>query len=129
MSRNAIAVPMLLTVLLCLSPALSLAENWSGVLVNSKCYGAEERNMNPTDTSFNVDRDRNFEIRYCAPSVKTKFFAVVQSDGIRLKFDPSGNAKAAELIGKTGKKSLLAVAVTGELKGNTIRVDSISTAR
>lgn len=133
MSQGMMALRTRLALLLCLSPALSLAGSWSGVLVNSKCYGAEERNVNPTDTLTNVDRDRNLEIRYCSPNAKTKSFAVVQEDGSRLRFDSAGNAKAAELvskaISKTGKKSLLMVVVTGELQGKTIRLDSISTAR
>lgn len=129
MSDGRMATWARLALLLCLSPALSFAGSWSGVLVNSKCYGAEERNVNPNDTLTNVDRDRNLELRYCSPNAKTKSFAVVQADGVRLRFDSTGNAKAAELVSKTGKKALLAVAVTGELQGKTIRVGSISTAR
>ncbi len=129
MSQGRIAFGARLALLLCLSPILSFAGSWSGVLVNSKCYGAEERNVNPTDTLTNVDRDRNMELRYCSPNAKTKSFAVVQADGARLRFDSAGNAKAAELVSKTGKKSLLVVAVTGELQGKIIRVDSISTGR
>jgi hypothetical protein len=117
------------TCLLCLSSALSFAESWSGNLVDSKCYAAEERNVNPTDTQPYADRDRNLEIRYCSPSAKTKSFAVVQPDGSSLKFDTAGNAKAAGLVQKSGKKAQLYVAVTGELNKNTIQVESISTAR
>ncbi len=129
MSHGMMALRARLALLLCLSPTMSFAGNWSGMLVNSKCYGAEERNVNPSDTLTNVDRDRNLEIRYCSPGAKTKSFAVVQADGVRLRFDSAGNAKAAELVSKTGKKSLLAVAVTGELQGKTIQVDSLSTLR
>ncbi len=115
--------------LLCLSSALSFAANWSGTLVDSKCYAAEERNVNPTDTEPYADRDRNLEIRYCSPNGKTKSFAVVQPDGASLKFDSAGNVKAADLVQKTGKRPRLYVAVTGELNKNTIQVESISAAR
>jgi hypothetical protein len=54
----------LVILLLSLSGALSSAENLSGVLVDSKCYDSEERNVNPTDTLTYVDRDRNLEIRF-----------------------------------------------------------------
>jgi len=118
-----------LAALLFLSSALSYAGSWSGALVDSKCWGNEERNVNPTDTSTYVDRDRNMEIRYCSPSAKTKVFGVVQSDGMSLTLDSAGNAKAAELVRKTGKKSLFAVQVTGEMLGSTVKVDSISMAR
>jgi hypothetical protein len=112
-----------------LSAVLSFAGSWAGTLVDSKCYDAEERNVNPTDTLTNVDRDRNLEVRYCSPSARTKSFAVVDSDGLSFKFDAVGNAKAAALIGKNGKKSHVIVAVTGEMNRNTIQVDSISIVR
>jgi len=114
---------------LCLSAFLSFGGTWSGALVDSKCYDAEERNVNPTDTLTNVDRDGNREIRYCSPSAKTKSFAVVQADGPALKLDAAGNVKAAKLLPKTGKKSRIFVAVTGEIDRNTIKVESISIAR
>ena len=115
-----------ITVLLYLSALLSFAESWSGTLVDSKCYAAEQRNVNPTDTLTHVDRDGNLEIRYCAARAKTKYFAVVPSEGPALKLDSAGNTKAADLVRMTGKKSRLVVAVTGEINKNTIQVDSIS---
>ncbi len=119
----------MLAALLCLSPVLSFAGSWSGSLVDSKCYDALERNVNPTDTLYNVDRDGYREIRYCSPTTKTKYFAVVPFDGPSLKLDPAGNTKAAELVRQIGKKSHLIVAVTGEPIKNTIKVDSISISR
>ena len=105
------------------------ADTWSGALVNAKCYSAAERNVNPTDTSTAVDRDRGEEIRYCSPNAKTKLFAVVQQDATSFELDPSGNAKAADLVRRTGKKQPFFVTVTGELKEHTVRVDEISAAR
>ena len=43
--------------LICLASTLSFAGTWSGLLVDSRCYEAEERNVNPTDTLTSVDRD------------------------------------------------------------------------
>src|SRR5580704_16132508 len=129
MSENAMPRAMRLAAFLCLSSALSFAGSWSGALVDSKCYDSEERNVNPTDTMTSVDRDKDLEIRYCSPSAKTKSFAVVQQDGMGFKLDSVGNAKAAELVRKTGKKSHFAVAITGEMSRNTIKVDLISIAR
>ena len=116
------------TVLLGLAALLGFAETWSGSLVDSRCFAAEERNVNPTDTLIYVDRDGNREIRYCAPKAKTKFFAIVPPVGPALRLDPTGNAKAAELVRLTGKKSHWAVAVTGEINKDTIQVGSISVA-
>jgi|HubBroStandDraft_4_1064222.scaffolds.fasta_scaffold496391_2 hypothetical protein len=127
--QNLIALSVRLGALLCLSSALSFAGTWSGALVDSDCYKSEERNVNPTDTSTNVDRDRNLEIRYCSPGAKTKSFAVVQQDGLSFKLDSVGDARAVELVRKTGKKSPFTVAITGEMIRNTIKVDSISIAK
>jgi hypothetical protein len=114
--------------LLCTAPPMGYAGEWSGPLVDSKCYDAEQRNVNPTDTSI-VDRDLKFDIRFCAPKPKTKFFAVVLEDFTSLKLDREGNAKAAQLVWNTTKKAVLVVAVSGERTRNTVKVASISVAR
>ena len=115
-------------VLLFLVSASAMAGNWQGVLVDSKCYASEERNVNPADTAM-ADRDMNGEVRYCSPSAKTKAFAVVQPDWSSLKFDTAGDAKAAELVRKAGRKPFFRVVVTGERTKDTINVKSISAAR
>ncbi len=120
---------MQLIALLCLSSAFAYAGTWSGTLVDSKCFDIAERNVNPTDTLTSVDRDQNQEIRFCSPGAKTKVFAVVQHDGLSFKLDSLGNAKAIEILRKTVKKFPLAIVVTGEMSGNTIKVNSISMAR
>jgi len=114
--------------LFCLSSALSYAESWSGALVDSKCYDSMERNVNPTDTMTNVDRDTNLEIRYCSPSPKTKAFAVVLQDGRSFRLDSAGNAEAAQLVRNAGKKSRFLVAITGTIAKGMVKVDSISMA-
>ena len=109
--------------------ASAFAEDWKGILVDSKCYGAEERNVNPTETLTAVDRDRNQEIRYCSPNAKTKTFAIIVPDGRDLRLDSGGDAKAADLVRKIGKRSMLEVSITGGVNGRKLRVDSISPAR
>jgi hypothetical protein len=101
------------------------AGSWSGVLVDADCYAREERNVDPKNTTFDVDRDRDLEIRYCLPSPKTKSFAVVQFSGQSFKLDSAGNAKAAEIVPKTTKKSRIHVTVTGQMVKNVVSVDSI----
>jgi hypothetical protein len=118
-----------LVTLVCFSSILSFAGSWSGALVNSKCWAAEERNVNPADTSTFVDRDRNLEIHACSPNARTKSFAVVLPDGLSFQLDAAGNAKAAELIRQTGKQSVFTVAVSGERIKNIVKVDSMSMAR
>lgn len=118
-----------LSILMCLMAAPGYAQNTTGFLVDSNCYESLERNVSPWDTNPYVDRDRDWEIRYCAPNGKTKSFTLVNHDGLSFKLDPAGNAKAAELLRGTRKKSLLEVTVTGEKNKNAIRVSSISVAK
>jgi len=114
-----------LAALFCLASALSFAESWSGVLVDSRCYDTMQRNVNPTDTLTNVDRDMNQQIRYCSPNAKSKSFAVVLPEGMSFRLDSAGNAEAAQLVRKAGKKSRFVVAVTGTITKGTVKVDSI----
>jgi hypothetical protein len=127
--KNPAVLAARLAALVCLSSALGFAESWSGALVNSRCWTAEERNVNPADTTTFVDRDRNLEIRFCSPNAKTKSFAVVLPDGLSFQLDDAGNTKAAELIRQSGKQSVFTVAVTGERIKNTVKVESISKTR
>lgn len=113
---------------LCLASTLSYAENWMGALVDSNCYEYRERNVNPTDTMTYVDRDTSAEIRYCSPNAKARTFSIVLREGPSFRLDPPGNTEAAQLVRRTGKRSLFIVAVTGELGKSTIKVNSISIA-
>ncbi len=119
--RTAVRIAVLFTLPL----GLSFGRTWSGSLVDAKCYAAEERNVNPTDTETFVDRDQMYEIHYCVPKAKTKSFAVVQSDGQSVDLTPETAFKAANLVQKVGKKHRYLVVVTGELVGKAVRVDSI----
>jgi hypothetical protein len=117
-----------LAALLSVASALAFAESWSGSLVDSKCYAAEERNTRENGLT-SVDRDRSSEIAYCSPNVKTQSFAIVLNDGASWKLDSSGNAKAAMLVQKTGKKSAYVVNVTGAANHGMVNVSSISMAQ
>ena len=116
---------MRVAVLFCLAIAPGFAGSWSGSLVDSNCYDILVRNVNPFETSPGA-RDWGQMIQYCAPSKKTKAFAVVLDDLTRRKLDSNGNSKAAELVRKVGKKSRFVVVVAGEVSGKTLKVDSIS---
>jgi hypothetical protein len=97
--------------------------------VDWRCFESEEHNVNPTDTLTNVDRDRNWEIRFCAPRLKSKSFAFVGRDGQSLQLDSESNRKAAELVQKVGKKDLFLVVINGEKSGHKLMVDSIETSK
>ncbi len=114
-------------VILAATPAF--AKSWSGFLVDSNCYESEERNKGPNDTLNYVNRDKDREVRYCSPNAKTKSFTFVDHDGIGFRLDPAGNAKAAEIVPKTGKSHVLEVTMTGEKNKDLIEVNSISRAK
>lgn len=128
MASHLMSLTIRVAAVFCLSSALSYAENWTGALVDSKCYEYRERNVNPTDTLTYVDRDTSEEIHYCSASARTKAFTIVLREGPSFRLDPSGNTQAAQLVRDTGKRSLFIVAVTGVLSKSTIKVDSISIA-
>jgi len=127
MDKKPMALAMRFAFLACLSSVVGVAETRSGTLVDSRCWDFEENNSK--DTSIYVDRDKNMEIRSCSPTAKTTSFAVVLPDGLTFRLDNLGNAKAAELIQKIGKRSTVTVAVTGETNRSIIMVDSISVVR
>jgi hypothetical protein len=127
MARGNLMKPALrVSVILCLASNLGFAGSWSGVLVDSKCYDSEERNINP----FEPFHDEELDVRLCRPNAHTKSFAIVQQDWLRLRLDSAGNAKAAEIVRKADKKkSYWGVAVTGEKIKDIVKVVSISTIR
>lgn len=115
-------------ILLSFAPALAFAERWTGALVDSKCYDAEERNIAPTNTDGAVNVDRSAEIDYCHPGAKTKVFAIVDFDGTMFKLDTEGNAKASALVRAHPQKSRYRVEVKGKKGARTLKVESISPA-
>lgn len=115
--------------LLCLAAPFSFAGTWSGVLVDSKCWTNEQRNINPSDTSTFVDRDRNLELSYCKPKAKTKAFALVKPDGTSFRLDAGGNAKGEDLVRNAGKQPIYRVAVSGSANDKIVNVDSIVVSR
>jgi hypothetical protein len=86
-------------------------------------YASQEHNTKDPST---VERDMNTEVRYCAATPHTKILAIVLPDWDSRKFDPTGNTRAAELVRRAGKKSLLEVTVTGDLNKDVIHVSSLS---
>jgi len=113
------------TILAMLPAVIAGAETLSGVLVDADCYAAMERNVNPRDTLTSVDRDRDFEIRYCRPGSKTTSFKLVDHDGQSVNLDAGGNSLAAEIVQKLQKGSIPRVSITGRKEKEKIKVESI----
>lgn len=111
----------------CLASGFGFAATWSGNLVDAKCFQNLEENHNVSDST--VVRDLGLEIRFCSPKAKTHSFAIVQRDGVDLRLDSAGNARASDLVRQAGEKPPLYVTVNGELNKKTIAVNSITPAR
>jgi hypothetical protein len=111
---------------LCLLSPLGLAESWSGILVDSKCYDSAARNVNPWEPYH----DKAMDARLCRPTDRTKAFAIVQDDWTRLKLDSSANPQAAEVVRSADRKRhYWGVVVTGEKNKDTVKVETISAVR
>ena len=120
---------MRVTILIFLASMVSFTRNLEGVLVDSSCYDAQERNISPWGSAVDGSRDRNYEIRYCRANARTKSFTVVQPDGQSFKLDSTGNAKASEIIRNGNPKFIFVVYVTGEERDHSFKVDSIGLLR
>jgi hypothetical protein len=112
----------------CLAASISFGGTWSGALVDARCYASAESNKNPDDTSL-ADRDMAGMVRECAPTAKTKVFAIVQDDWESLDLNADGDAKVAALVQRAGHRPVLQVTVTGTRRDHRIEVDSIAERR
>src|ERR1700722_6687049 len=118
-----------IVVLVCLAAMPAFANSWSGVLVDSKCYEAEERSVSPNDRFNHAYQDTDVEVQVCTPSQKTRSFSIVGHGGFGVRLNPFGNELATAIVRQTGKKHLVKVTVTGEMSKNAIDVGSISVAQ
>ena len=103
--------------LLLLGASLGLANSWTGKLVDAECVDRQKMDQQSdkkgTDTAG------------CAPSRSTTNFAVQTKDGRLLRLDPTGNAKAAEMMHDATTAKSVAVTISGTQEGRTVRVDKI----
>lgn len=110
-----------LFLLLISTAAAGFGQTFTGALVDNGCYTRAQQTV-----TLRANHDRNLEIDQCAPTVKTRQFAVVDRDGQSLELDTAGNAKAATLVSELHRKGRLDVTVTGRESKETLIVDSIS---
>ena len=101
------------------------AGTWSGFLVDSRCWAS--RQTNATVEATTVARSMNADVRFCSPTRDAKRMGVVLDNWRKLRFDPTGNVRAAQLVAKAAEGSSYNVTVKGLLSDkSTIRVDSLS---
>ncbi len=101
-----------------LATALSIlaahAETWDSVpLVDAMCYAKAK-----------ADPDRHTTA--CALTCSKSGYGIITPDGTFLRFDESGNARAAALLRGTERKDHLRVTVDAERNGETLKVKSLS---
>jgi hypothetical protein len=95
-------------------PVTSLADSWENVsLVDQMC-------------SAKMKADPDAHPVSCALKCAASGYGIFTSTGEYLKLDKAGNAKALEALKATKKKDHIRANVTGELKGDTIQVASLT---
>ncbi|MCC6368727.1 MAG: hypothetical protein IT165_34825 [Bryobacterales bacterium] len=95
-------------------PLLAASQTWADVpLVDQKC-----------STKFKPDTV-DTHTRSCALACESSGYGILTADGTFLKFDKAGSRKALDELKASTKKDHLRATVTGERKGDTIRVATI----
>jgi len=104
---------LLLVVALLSLPLTALADSWKGVaLVDNDCRGmVKDPDTHPTS---------------CALKCEKSGYSVQTADGQWLKLDAAGNKAAVAALHKTKKADHLRADVDGTLKGDMIRVKTLS---
>jgi hypothetical protein len=77
------------------------------------------------DQSCSKSKDPVKHTRQCALGCAKSGFGLVTADGKFIKFDEKGNEKALAALKASTKDSDLKATVTGEVRGDTIQVESI----
>jgi Tfp pilus assembly ATPase PilU len=99
---------------LCAAPAFAAAESFENVpVVDVMC-------------SKKVAADPDSHTRDCALKCAGSGFGIVTQDQKFLKFDAAGNAKITEALKASDKKDHLRVNVDGDVKGDTLKVKSVT---
>jgi hypothetical protein len=104
------------------------AETIKGVLMDQKCSGtADLRISGSTGLLVGGRIVAEAHTKECAlmPDCQKSGYGVYTSDNKFLKFDDAGNRKALAAIKASTKLDDFEVEVTGEIKGDTIKVVSL----
>jgi hypothetical protein len=104
----------------------SLATEVKGVLMDKACSGKAEVRVLSTGIEGGMIV-AEAHTRECAlmPACQKSGYGIFTYDNKFLAFDPAGSRKALEAIKASKKLDDLEVVVTGEIKGDTIKVESL----
>jgi hypothetical protein len=104
------------------------AEEIKGILIDEKCSGKADLRISGATGLLEGGRIvAEAHTRECLmmPECEKSGYGVYTSDNKFLKFDEAGNRKALAAIKASNKLDDFEVEVTGEVKGDTIRVASL----
>jgi hypothetical protein len=106
--------------------AIATAEEVKGVLMDQACSGKAEVRVLSTGIEGGMIV-AEAHTRECAlmPACQKSGYGIFTWDNKFLKFDAAGSRKALEAIKASKKLDDLEVQVTGEIKGDTIKVESL----
>ncbi len=95
-------------------PALAFAQNWENApLVDHMCYSKVKADPDSHPTS-------------CLLKCASSGYGIITASGSWLRLDDAGNKKAVAALKATTRKDHVRVNVSGELKGESIAVASLS---
>jgi len=117
-----------LAALSCGLAAAAHAEDIKGVLMDEKCSGTADLRISGASGQLVGGRIvAEAHTRQCAlmPECQKSGYGVYTSDNKFLKFDEAGNRKALAAIKASTKLDDLEVEVTGEVKGDTMKVATL----
>jgi hypothetical protein len=107
------AVSLLVLLGLAAMPALAAVESYKDVpVVDANC-------------SKKVAADPDSHTRACALKCAASGYGIITKDKQFLKFDAEGNSKISEALKTSDKKDHLRVDVSGDVQGDTLKVNSI----
>lgn len=106
--------------------AFASAEELKGVLMDQACSGKAEVRVLSTGIEGGMIV-AEAHTRECAlmPACQKSGYGIFTWDNKFLKFDGAGSKKAQEAIKASKKLDDLEVEVTGEVKGDTVKVESL----
>jgi len=123
-------LPRLLVIasLTCGFVAANPPQDVKGILMDEMCSGKADLRISGASGLLEGGRIvAEAHTRECAlmPQCQKSGYGVYTEDNKFLKFDPAGNRKAYAAIKASAKLDDLEVEVTGDVKGDTIKVESL----
>lgn len=94
-------------------PLLGMAEDFKNVPSTDIMCSRKEK-ANP-----------DAHLRSCALQCQKSGYGIYTQDGRFLKFDSAGNAKMLDLLKSSSKQDHIRLDVTGDVQGDTIKVQSL----